>query len=131
MILPGDVSPTTTRAGGALFVNEEATVFDSAQNYISPHLKPEETFVDFTNRGLLYYLVDRDCPLRQIEVAFYEPEARQREVIAAIERNPRIRAALVPPPDGDDTGADVVANPVRAPLGRRYRQEHFEPHLRQ
>jgi hypothetical protein len=115
------------RARGALFVNDEATLITSAQKYISTHLNPEETFVDFTNRGLLYYLTDRDCPLRQLEVAFYEPEWRQREVIAAIDGNPRIRAALVPIADGDDTGVDGVTNPTRAPLVWHYLQEHFEP----
>lgn len=115
------------RARGALFVNDEATLIASAQTYISTHLNPEETFVDFTNRGILYYLTDRDCPLRQLEVAFYEPERRQREVIAAIDGNPRIRAALVPLAEGDDTGVDGVTNPTRAPLVWHYLQEHFEP----
>ena len=115
------------RARGALFTAGDAAMITSAQKYISTHLNPEETFFDFTNRGLLYYLTDRDCPIRQIEVAFYEPEAQQREVIAAIEHNPRIRAALVPPADGDDTSVDGVVNPTRAPLVWRYLQEHFEP----
>ena len=115
------------RARGALYTLDDATTITSAQKYISTHLNPEETFFDFTNRGLLYYLTDRDCPIRQIEVAFYEPEARQREVIAAIEHNPRIRAALVPPTVGDDTGVDGIDNPTRAPLVWRYLQEHFEP----
>jgi len=115
------------RARGALFAKSEATLITSAQRYISTHLNPEETFFDFTNRGLLYYLTDHDCPIRQLEVAFYEPEARQREVIAAIERNPRIRAALVPRAEGDDTGVDGVSNPMRAPLVWRYLQDHFEP----
>ena len=105
------------RARGALFENNDAAMITSAQKYISTHLNPEETFFDFTNRGMLYYLTDRDCPIRQLEVAFYEPEARQREVIAA----------LVPPTEGDDTGVDGVTNPTRAPLVWRYLQEHFEP----
>ena len=75
---------------------------------------------------MLYYLCDRDCPTRQIEVAFYEPERLQREVIAAIERNPRIRAAMVPSAD-DGTGVDGVANPTRAPLVWQYLQQHFVP----
>jgi hypothetical protein len=114
------------RARGALFLKDDAAMIASAQKYMSTHLNPEETFVDFTNRGLLYYLTDRDCPLRQLEVAFYEPEARQREVIAAIEHNPAIRAALVPL-EGDDTGVDGVGNPTRAPLVWKYLKEHFEP----
>lgn len=115
------------RARGALFLADEAEMITSAQKYISTHLNPEETWIDFTNRGLLYYLADRDCPLRQIEVAFYEPEVRQRAVIAAIEGNPRIRAALMPLPEGDNTGVDGIPNPTRAPLVWQYLQEHFEP----
>jgi hypothetical protein len=64
--------------------------------------------------------------LPYIEVAFYEPDSRQREVISAIESNRRIRAALVPPPD-DDTAVDGVPNSVRAPLVWRYLQTHFTP----
>jgi hypothetical protein len=119
------------RARNALFDAADAAMITSVQKYVSQNLNPEETFVDFTNRGLLYYLTNRDCPLRQLEVAFYEPESRQREVIAAIEHNPRIRAALVPPPDGDTTGVDGVDNPTRAPLVWKYLQAHFEPAFRE
>src|SRR5205814_5975444 len=38
-------------------------------------LKPSETFVDFSNSALLYSLLGRDCPLRYVEVANYQPEA--------------------------------------------------------
>jgi hypothetical protein len=114
------------RARGAFFRGRDATIIEVANRYQAAHLAPGETFFDFTNRGLLYYLFDRDCPVRQIEVAFYEQEARQREVIAAIAGNPRIRAAMIPPPN-DDTGVDLVPNSVRAPLVWQYLQEHFTP----
>lgn len=114
------------RARGAFFRESDAAVVRKVAQYAGQRLRPDETFFDFTNRGMLYFLLARDCPIRQIEVAFYEPEARQREVIAALERNPRIRAAIVPENPGD-SAVDGVPNWDRAPLVWGYLQEHFEP----
>jgi hypothetical protein len=115
------------RAQGALSKATDAAVIDIVQRYVASHLKPGETWFDFTNRGNLYFLLDRDCPVRQLEVAFYETEERQREVIRRIEENPRIRFALLPPYPGDNTAVDNVANRDRAPLVYAYLQQHFTP----
>ena len=115
------------RAKGALTKTADAAVIDAVQRYAASHLGAGETWFDFTNRGNLYFLLDRDCPVRQVEVAFYEPEERQREVIRRIEENPRIRFALMPPYPGDNTSVDNVANRERAPLVYAYLQEHFAP----
>jgi hypothetical protein len=115
------------RAQGALSKSSDAAVIDIVQRYVSSHLRPGDTWFDFTNRGNLYFLLDRDCPVRQVEVAFYEPEERQREVIRRIEENPRIRFAIVPPDPGDNTAVDNVANRDRAPLVYAYLQGHFAP----
>jgi hypothetical protein len=114
------------RAQGALSRTSDAAVVDIVGRYAASHLKPGETWFDFTNRGNLYFLLDRDCPIRQIEVAFYETAERQREVISRIEQNPRIRFALIPG-DPDTTAVDAVGNRVRAPLVYAYLQEHFTP----
>jgi len=114
------------RAQGALSRASDAAVIDIVGRYAASHLKPDETWFDFTNRGNLYFLLDRDCPIRQIEVAFYETAERQREVINRIEQNPRIRFALIPG-DPDTTAVDAVGNRVRAPLVYAYLQEHFTP----
>src|SRR5207244_10927056 len=90
------------------------------------HGAPGATVFYCTARGPLYFLFDRDCPIRQIEVAFYGPEDRQREVIARIEQYPTIRAALVPP-SADSPDVDGVPNAVRAPLVWQYLQQHFTP----
>jgi hypothetical protein len=82
------------RAGDALWPEADATTIGAAGVYIN-RLAPEDTFFDFTNSGLLYFLFNCDCPIRQVEVAFYEREDLQREVIARIERNPHVVAALV------------------------------------
>ena len=114
------------RAQGALSKSSDAAVIDVVQRYVSSHLQTNETWFDFTNRGNLYFLLDRDCPMRQLEVAFYETEERQRDVIRRIEQNPRIRFALMPP-EADNTTVDGVPNRVRAPLVYAYLQEHFTP----
>lgn len=113
------------RARGVFFDRDEVATIQAAGRYIG-HLAPGETWFDFTNRGLLYFLFDRDCPIRAVEVAFYEKEAQQREVIAAIERNPRVVAALVPAQLGE-CAVDNVPNATRAPLVWSYLQEHFRP----
>jgi hypothetical protein len=115
------------RARGALSKAADAEVIDIVQRYAASHLKPGETWFDFTNRGNLYFLLDRDCPMRQLEVAFYETEERQRDVIRRIEQNPRIRFAILPPYPDDNTAVDNVANRDRAPLVYAYLQQHFTP----
>jgi hypothetical protein len=112
------------RARGAYFTTGDAALVAAVKKYIDGHLAPNETFFDFTNRGILYFLFNRDCPIREEEVAYYEPEGRQRAVIAALERNPHVKAALVPKP-GDGTGVDNVSNDVRAPLVWEYVRTHF------
>jgi hypothetical protein len=89
-------------------------------------LKPNETFVDFSNSALLYWLLNRDCPLRQVEVANYQSVEAQREVIARIARNPRIRAALITFP-GSEQRVDGIPNADRAPLVWAYLQKNFTP----
>jgi hypothetical protein len=115
------------RARGALSKSSDAAVIDVVQRYAASHLKSDETWFDFTNRGNLYFLLDRDCPMRQLEVAFYETVDRQRDVIRRIEQNPRIRFALMPPDPIDDTAVDGVPNRVRAPLVYDYLRQHFTP----
>jgi hypothetical protein len=114
------------RARGALSKSSDAAVIDIVQRYAASHLQANETWFDFTNRGNLYFLLDRDCPIRQLEVAFYETEERQRDVIRRIEQNPHIRFAIMPP-EADNTTVDGVPNHVRAPLVYAYLQQHFTP----
>jgi hypothetical protein len=76
---------------------------------------------------MLYFLFRRDCPIREYEVAFYETEAAQREVIRRIESNPKIRAALVTASPHGRFTIDGVPNFERAPLVWQYLQENFHP----
>jgi GNAT superfamily N-acetyltransferase len=112
------------RAQGALINDRDAAVIDAVVRYARPRLAEGETFFDFSNRNLFYFLLDRDCPIRQPEVAFYETEALQREVIARLDHNPRIRFAIVSA-NVDAASVDGIPNSTRAPLVWAYIQQHF------
>jgi hypothetical protein len=118
------------RARGGLFRPEDAAVVDAARSYVEQHFGPDQTFFDFTNRGMLYFLLDRACPIRQGEVPFYETEAGQSEVIARLERDRSVAAALVPRAAGDAT-IDGIPNASRAPRVWHYLEEHFTPDFEQ
>lgn len=124
-IQPGWRELGLPRAKGALINDSDAAVIDVVYRYATPRLADGETFFDFSNRGLLYFILDRDCPIRQPEGAFYETEKLQREVIARIDGNPRIRFVLVSA--GVDAAAvDGIPNSARAPLVWAYIQQHFK-----
>jgi hypothetical protein len=98
----------------------------AARHFVESRLKPGETYVDFTNAALLYPILGRDLPLRQVIVGSYESEEAQAEVIARLERNRRVRAALIAFP-GTDQNVDGVPNSARAPRVWKYLQTHFQP----
>ena len=114
------------RAAGAYWHVSDARAIASVKKYIDLSLKPDETFLDFTNSGILYFVFRRDSPIRQYEVAFFQTEDQQREVIRRIESNPKVRAvAVTTSPHGRIT-VDVP-NAWRAPLVQQYIETHFEP----
>jgi hypothetical protein len=97
-----------------------------AARHFDGTLQRDETFVDFSNAAIVYSVLQRDCPLRYVEVANYQPEAMQRDVIRTIEQNRHIRAALIAFP-GTDSWVDGVPNQQRAPLVWAYLQQNFAP----
>lgn len=115
------------RAAGALYRQRDAETARIVSDYVSRTLAPDETFFDFTNRGALYFLLDRDVPIRQVEVTFYESAARQREVIARIAADPKIRLALVPAPGDRSVMVDGIPNEERAPMVWDYLRANFAP----
>jgi xanthosine utilization system XapX-like protein len=115
------------RARGALVHEWDAAFITSARKYVELSLGPDDTFFDFTNSGILYFVLRRDCPIRHYEVAFYESEGAQRAVIAALESNPRVRAVLVPRHPTARFAVDGIPNAQRAPLVWQYVEQHFEP----
>jgi hypothetical protein len=115
------------RAAGALYTRRDAETMRIASDFVSRTLAPDETFFDFTNRGALYFLLNRDVPIRQMEVAFYQTEEQQNEVIARLAANPKVRLALVPAAGDRSVNLDGVPNEVRAPRVWAYLREHFRP----
>jgi hypothetical protein len=94
-------------------------------------LAPDDTWFDFGHAPGLYYFFDRDCPIRYYEPGFFETESAQREVIAAIEANPRVRGALMNAGYGPGYAEiDGVPNFRRAPLVAAYLAERFRPFYR-
>jgi hypothetical protein len=120
------VAKADPRALGSRFDDRTRHALNAAQHFVQDSLRRDETFFDFANAGLLYYLFDRDCPVRHIEVGMYEREDLQRQVIAALERNSRVRAALITFPTAD-SAIDGVPNRQRAPLVWSYLEQNFEP----
>ncbi|HSY48460.1 MAG TPA: hypothetical protein VLC46_06595 [Thermoanaerobaculia bacterium] len=110
---------------GPIFDPTVTASIHAAQRFTTS-LKPSETFVDFSNSALLYALLNRDCPLRQVEVASYQTEEGQHEVIERIEHNPHIRAALIIFPGSIQT-VDGIPNAERAPKVWAFLQRNFTP----
>lgn len=110
---------------GPLFDPAVSASIRASQRFVNT-LKPDETFVDFANSALLYALTKRDCPLRQVEVANYQSDQAQRDVIERIKRNPKIRAALITF-NGSDQRVDGITNADRAPLVWAFLRQNFTP----
>ena len=116
-----------SRARGAVFPAPDAALIDATSEMIRRvNLRDGETWLDFANAPGLYYLFDRDCPIRYYEVPFYETDKAQREVIAALAANPRVRVVLV------SSGLlaqeiDHISNDERAPRVAAFLREHFRP----
>jgi hypothetical protein len=115
------------RTEGALFrPADRMLVAHTAELMRRASFGPGDTWLDFANAPALYFLFDRPCPIRYYEVPFYESDAAQREVIAAVEANPRVRAVLV---SGTYPPIDGVSSAERAPLVARFIRERFRPFL--
>jgi hypothetical protein len=113
------------RARGAAMDERTKKGVEAVHRFVRTSLKSNETFYDFASVGVLYFLFDRECPTRHPTVPAHESEALQREVIAELERNPRIRAALIAFPTAY-IDVDGIHNRDRAPLIWKYLEENFD-----
>lgn len=118
---------TLPRARGALFHRDDAAKLESVRAFVQTALRPGETFYDFANMPILYFLLDRPCPIRQFEVPFYQSEEGQREVIARLESDRSVRAALMSFATLGGASIDNVHNYQRAPLIWKWLQRNFRP----
>ena len=125
---PGTVAlDQPPRARGTLFVTEEAAAITAAGAFLqSGQLATGDTWLDFSNAPLLYYLFDRDCPIRFYEVPLYEAAADQQDVIAAVSRNSSVKAVLMRTGRNSDA-IDGIPNDQRAPLVFQYIAKEFHP----
>ena len=114
------------RARGAVMDARTRSGVETVQRFLASSLQPDETFYDFASVGVLYFLFDRASPARHPTVPAYEPEALQRELIATLENDPKVRAVLIAFPTAYPD-VDGVHNRERAPLIWRYLQDHFQP----
>jgi hypothetical protein len=114
------------RCRGVFIETSLQAPIDAVRRFVGSRLRPGETWFDFTDHPVLYYLFARGCPMRHQEIPFIESAAAQREVIAMLERDRSVRAALIDFPDVF-TAIDGVSNRVRAPLLWSYLEQHFTP----
>ncbi len=115
------------RARGVLFPSEATVAIRTTGEFLrSGALAADETWLDFSNAPLLYYLFNRDCPIRYYEVPYYETRSAQQEVIAAVTRNRRVRGVLLHTGLNSDW-IDGIANEQRARLVFQFILERFEP----
>ncbi|HVE70836.1 MAG TPA: hypothetical protein VNI54_05660 [Thermoanaerobaculia bacterium] len=112
------------RARGALWNARDAAAIRAVHKYLGLTLQPHETFFNFTDTAILHYVMRRDWPMRDYEIAYIQPEAKQREVIRILESNRDIRAVLM---REGDWSIDWIPPAKRAPLVHQYLLEHFEP----
>jgi hypothetical protein len=115
-----------SRAGHALFDADNARKLGAAQAYVD-RLPAGTTFFDFSNMAGLYYFFDRRLPIRQLETPMYQTERGQREVIARLESDQSVVAALMCFPNRGEADIDGIPSAVRAPLVFQYLREHFTP----
>ncbi len=129
-IPPQVASVALPRVRGAVVDKSVASAILIADATMRQTLGPHETFFDFANAPGLYYVTDRRLPIRQIQVPQYEDVRLQREVIAALERDPSVKLALMRFPEFAFT-LDGVPNTKRAPLVAQYLEAHFAPAFEQ
>jgi hypothetical protein len=119
--------PGMPRGRGAVFSADDARIVRSTNAFLeSGALAAADTWFDFSSKPGLYFLFDRDCPIRYYETGFYEAPERQAEVIDHIDRNPRVKAVLMTAGAWSET-IDGVPNSARAPLVAEYVRTRFRP----
>ena len=105
-------------------IDSNAAAIASVDKYLALTLQPYETFFNFTDTAILHYVMRRDWPIREYEMAYLQSEEKQHEVIRILESNHNVRAVLI---REGDFSIDFIPNAKRAPLIHQYLLENFEP----
>lgn len=101
----------------------QAEELGSLRAILDGYAGPSSTFIDFGGEPGLYFLLQRTPPIRYLSVPWYETEAKQREVITALER---VRPKVAILASGTHLDAfDNIASRSRAPLVAQYLDTHY------
>ncbi len=122
---PADCRRAIPRSGAATVPCAQAEDLEALRAVVDRELSEGQTFFDFGNEPALYFLLDRRPPVRYGSVPFYEGEAEEREVIAALEREKPPLAILASGTELDRF--DGVPSRVRAPRVAEYLDRHYAP----
>lgn len=104
--------------GSARLPIEQARELSALRILVDRMVPPGKTFFDFGNEPGLYFVLKRRSPVRYSSVPCYETPQKQREVIAALERERPPLAILASGTPKD--AFDGVYNRDRAPLVAKY-----------
>jgi hypothetical protein len=109
--------------GSARLARDQAADLERLRRFIDELVPERKTFFDFGNEPGLYFLLNRRPPVRYSSVPSYQTVEKQREVIAALERERPPIAILA---SGTPTDIfDSVPNRVRAPIVARFLDTHY------
>ncbi len=122
---PADCRRAIPRSGNASVPCAQAEDLEALRRVVDRELSDGQTFFDFGNEPALYFLLDRRPPVRYGSVPFYEGEAEEREVIAALEREKPPLAILASGTLLDTF--DGVSSRIRAPRVAEYLDRHYAP----
>lgn len=115
------------KAGDAVATaSPEAIWLEDVVGFVVKNSEPGETFYDFTNKGLFYFLTDRPCPTRYPQTTYAATRAAQREVIADLKKT-EPKLVLFPSGDPGNYGYDRLIHPFRHPLITRYLYRAYQP----
>jgi hypothetical protein len=109
--------------GAAMLARDQAKDVANLRGVIDEVVPPGKTFFEFGNEPGLYFLLNRRPPTRYSHVPSYQTIEKQREVIAALERE-RPPVAILSSGTESDT-FDSVSNRERAPLVARFLDAHY------
>jgi hypothetical protein len=109
--------------GSAMLARDQAIDVARLRRFIDEVVPAGKTFFEFGNEPGLYFLVNRRPAVRYSSVPSYQTIEKQREVIAALERERPPIAILSSGTDSDVF--DSVSNRDRAPLVARFLDTHY------